>query len=104
MGGLPTESPGQRSPWTETPLWTETLWTVFGRVFVHGCLERGIYPDLVKEQTDHRSNAMMLYKKSDMKLKKQMSDMFSVLSKKLRKLDPVRIECMKKRPNQNIKQ
>ena len=36
-------------------------------------------PQLIKEQTGHKSEAVMLYKKSNLKQKKEVSDMLSVL-------------------------
>ena len=36
-------------------------------------------PQLIKEQTGHKSDAIKLYKKSNLQQKKQVSDMLSVL-------------------------
>ena len=44
------------------------------------CLfEQGIDPQLIKEQTGHKSEAVMRYKKSNLKMKKQLFDMLNVL-------------------------
>ena len=40
---------------------------------------KGVDPQLIKEQTGHKSEAVMLYKKSNLKQKKEVSDMLSVL-------------------------
>ena len=44
---------------------------------------KGVDPDLIKETTGHRSDAIMLYKKSDLKLKKQVSNMLSILPREM---------------------
>ena len=36
-------------------------------------------PQLIKEQTGHKSKVIMKYKKSNIEMKKQVSDMLSVL-------------------------
>ena len=41
--------------------------------------EQGVDPQLIKEATGHKSDAVMLYKKSNLKMKKQVSDMLNVL-------------------------
>ena len=41
--------------------------------------EKGVDPQLIREQTGHKSNAVMLYKKSNLTVKKQVSDMLNVL-------------------------
>ena len=44
------------------------------------CLfQKGVDPQLIKEQTGHKSEAIMRYKKSNLAMKKQVSDMLSVL-------------------------
>ena len=40
---------------------------------------KGVDPQLIKEQTGHKSEAVMLYKKSNLQQKKEVSDMLSVL-------------------------
>ena len=40
---------------------------------------KGVDPQLIAEQTGHRSSAIMKYKKTDLSLKKQVSDMLNVL-------------------------
>ena len=40
---------------------------------------KGVDPQLIKEQTGHKSDAVMLYKKSNLKQKQEVSDMLSVL-------------------------
>ena len=47
---------------------------------------KGVDPDLIKEQTGHKSDAIMIYKKSDIALKKQVSDMLSVLPKEMNQI------------------
>ena len=41
--------------------------------------EKGVDPQLIQEQTGHKSNAIMLYKKSNLEMKKKVSDMLNVL-------------------------
>ena len=48
---------------------------------------KGVDPQLIKEQTGHKSEAVMLYKKSNLKQKKEISDMLSVLP---REMDDIR--------------
>ena len=48
---------------------------------------KGVDPQLIKEQTGHKSETVMLYKKSNLQQKKDISDMLSVL---LRKMDAIR--------------
>ena len=48
---------------------------------------KGVDPQLIKEQTGHKSEAVMLYKKSNLKQKKEISDMLSVLP---REMDEIR--------------
>ena len=48
---------------------------------------KGVGPQLIKEQTGHRSEAVMLYKKSNLQQKKEVSDMLSVL---LREMEEIR--------------
>ena len=40
---------------------------------------KGVDPQLIKEQTGHKSEAVMLYKKSNLQQRKEVSDMLSVL-------------------------
>ena len=47
----------------------------------------GVDPQLIKEQTGHKSEAVMLYKKSNLKQKKEISNMLSVLP---REMDDIR--------------
>ena len=42
-------------------------------------LRKGVNPQLIKEQTGHKSEAVMLYKKLNMQQKKEVSDMLNVL-------------------------
>ena len=49
---------------------------------MHKAFQKGVDPQLIKEQTDHKSEAIMRYKKSNMAMKKQVSDMLSVLPNK----------------------
>ena len=48
---------------------------------------KGVDPQLIKEQTGHKSEAVMLYKKSNLQQKKEVSDMLSVLP---REMDEIR--------------
>ena len=43
-------------------------------------------PQLIKEQTGPNSEAVMLYKKSNLKRKKEMSDMLSVLPREMEEI------------------
>ena len=42
---------------------------------------KGVDPQLIAEQTGHKSNAIMLYKKTSLDLKKKVSDLLTVLPK-----------------------
>ena len=44
---------------------------------------KGVDPQLIKEQTGHKSEAVMLYKKSNLEQKKEVSAMLSVLPKEM---------------------
>ena len=48
---------------------------------------KGVDPQLIKEQTGHKSEAVMLYKKFNLQQKKEISDMLSVLP---REMDAIR--------------
>ena len=48
---------------------------------------KGVDPQLIKEQTGHKFEAVMLYKKSNLQQKKEISDMLSVLP---REMDAIR--------------
>ena len=48
---------------------------------------KGVDPQLIKEQTGHKSEAVMLYKKSNLQQKKEISYMLSVLP---REIDAIR--------------
>ena len=43
-------------------------------------------PQLIKEQTGYKSEAVMLYKKSNLKQKKEVSDMLSILSREMEEI------------------
>ena len=47
---------------------------------------KGVDPQLIKEQTGHKSEAVMLYKKSNMQQKKEVSDMLSVLPREMEQI------------------
>ena len=47
---------------------------------------KGVDPQLIKEQTGHKSEALMLYKKSNLKQKKEVSDMLSVLPREMEEI------------------
>ena len=44
---------------------------------------KGMDPQLIKEQTRHKSEVVMLYKKSNLQQKKEVSDMLSVLPQEM---------------------
>ena len=48
--------------------------------------QKGMDPQLIKEQTGHKSEAIMRYKKSNLEMKKQVSDMLSVLPKEMNQI------------------
>ena len=51
------------------------------------CLfEQGVDPQLIQEQTGHKSNAIMLYKQSNLKMKKKVSDMLNVLLREMQEI------------------
>ena len=45
-----------------------------------------VNPQLIKEQTGHKSEVVMLYKKSNLKQKKEVSDMLSVLPREMEEI------------------
>ena len=47
---------------------------------------KGVDPQLIKEQTGHKSEAVMLYKKSNLKQTKEVSDMLSVLPREMEEI------------------
>ena len=47
---------------------------------------KGVDPQSIKEQTGHESEAVMLYKKSNLKQKKEVSDMLSVLPREIEEI------------------
>ena len=47
---------------------------------------KGVDPQLIKEQTGHKSEAVMLYKKSNLQQKKEVSDMLSVLPREMEEI------------------
>ena len=48
--------------------------------------QKGVDPQLIKEQTGHKSEAIMRYKKSNIQMKKQVSDMLSVLPREMNEI------------------
>ena len=44
---------------------------------------KGVDPQLIKEQTGHKSETVMLYEKSNLQQKKEVSDMLSVLPQEM---------------------
>ena len=54
--------------------------------FRKGLFRKGMYPQLIKEQTGHKSEAVMLYKKSNLQQKKEVSDMLSVLPRQMEEI------------------
>ena len=47
---------------------------------------KGVDPQLIKEQTGHKSEAVILYKKSNLQQKKEVSDMLSVLPRQMEEI------------------
>ena len=47
---------------------------------------KGEDPQLIKKQTGHKSEAVMLYKKSNLQQKKEVSDMLSVLPRQMEEI------------------
>ena len=47
---------------------------------------KGVDPQLIKEQTGHKSESVMLYKKSNFQQKKEVSDMLSVLPRQMEEI------------------
>ena len=47
---------------------------------------KGVDPQLIKEQTGHKSEAVMLYKKSNLQQKKEVSAMLSVLPREMEEI------------------
>ena len=57
--------------------------------------QKGVAPQLIKEQTGHKSDAIMRYKKSNLEMKQKVSDMLSVLPHEMeesRKREPIMLE------------
>ena len=57
--------------------------------------QKGVDPQLIKEQTGHKSDAIMRYKKSNLAMKQKVSDMLSVLPcemEEIRQREPIMIE------------
>ena len=57
--------------------------------------QKGVDPQLIKEQTGHKSDAIMRYKKSNLVMKKKVSDMLTVLPREMeeiRKREPLMLE------------
>ena len=47
---------------------------------------KGVDPQLIKEQTGHKSEAVMIYKKSNLQQTKEVSDMLSVLPREMEEI------------------
>ena len=47
---------------------------------------KGVDPQLIKEQTGHKSETVMLYEKSNLKQKKEVSDMLSILPREMEEI------------------
>ena len=47
---------------------------------------KGVDPQLIKEQTGHKFEAVMLYQKSNLKQKKEVSDMLSVFPREMEEI------------------
>ena len=50
---------------------------------MHTALSRRVDPQLIKEQTGHKSEVVMRYRKLNLAMKKQVSDMLNVLPKEM---------------------
>ena len=48
--------------------------------------EKGVDPQLIQEQTGHKSSAVMLYKKSNIEMKRKVSDMLNVLQQEMQQI------------------
>ena len=48
--------------------------------------QKGVDPQLIEEQTGHKSEAIMLYKKLNLAMKKQVFDMLSVLPSEMQSI------------------
>ena len=48
--------------------------------------QKGVDPQLIKEQTDHKSDAVMRYKKSNLDMKQRVSNMLSVLPREMNEI------------------
>ena len=55
---------------------------------------KGVDPQLIKEQTGHKSEAVILYKKSNLQQKKEVSDMLSVLPRQIEEIRASRVQCL----------
>ena len=60
---------------------------------------KGVDPQLIKEQTGHKSEAVMLYKKSNLQQKKRCQTCLVYYQGKWKKLGPHNLECRKGRKN-----
>ena len=69
--------------------------------------QKGVDPQLIKEQTGHKSKAIMRYKKSNIAMKKQVSDMLSVLLQEMnqirdREAQMLEVECKSEEEEKKI--
>ena len=48
--------------------------------------QKGVDPQLIKEQTGHKSDSVMRYKKSNLDMKQKVSDMLSVLPHEMQEI------------------
>ena len=53
---------------------------------MHKAISKGVDPQLIKEQTGHKSDAVMRYKKSNLDMKQKVSDMLSVLPREMKQI------------------
>ena len=68
--------------------------TVLIKALVHD-FQKGVDPQLIKEQTGHKSDAIMRYKMSNLVMKQKVSDMLSVLPcemEEIRQREPILLE------------
>ena len=59
--------------------WQDSLQNSLRKATTTRLFEQGVDLQLIKEATGHKSDAVMLYKKSNLKMKQKVSDMLNVL-------------------------
>ena len=61
--------------------------------------KKGVNAQLIKEQTGHKSEAVMLYKKLNLQQKKEVSDMLSVLPAEIEAIRASQSKILEKEEN-----